>query len=454
MSLSIRARLTLWYSAVVIVVLASFTTAVSVTERRLELARIDGEIRRLSTMVEGVMRMEFRERLTLERAAADTSAEIVAPDHRIRLEREDGTVLVEWGLPLPALGPIRARDGPAGEPGTREDQAGPIRFFRRVVRAAGPSYAIVVATPLQAFAARQRQTASALWIGTFIALAVSALGGWLIARQTLAPLASMARQAAAASTTSEAIRLQTPHKHDEAGRLAASFNALLDRIRAAAGTQRQFMADASHELRTPVSVIKTAAEVALSRPHRTEAEYRDTLAIVSAQSERLTRLVDDMLFLSRSDADGLRIRHDAVYLDELVAAAVSSVKVVGLARHVSIDVRPQPSVTIVGDEGQLHRMLVNLLTNAVRHAAPGSAVTVESHVSQTQVSLRISNQGQPIPVNDQTRIFDRFVSLAPDADGAGLGLPIARRIADAHGGELTLLSSDAGWTTFEVRLPL
>jgi HAMP domain-containing protein len=327
-SLSLRARLTLWYSAVVIVVLVSFTAAVSVAQRRFELSRIDTEVMRLSRMIEGVMRMEIRERPTLPHAAADTSAEIVAPDHALRLEREDGDVLVEWGVALPPSVWPRASDGPAEEVATLQGPGGPLRFFRRTVRDQVEPYVIVVAAPLQGLSERQREMTSAIWIGTLVALAVSALGGWLIARQTLAPLASMARQAAAASTMPETIRLRTPQPHDEPGRLAASFNALLDRISIAYGIQRQFMADASHELRTPISVIKTAAEATLSQPHRQEHEYRVAMTIVSAQSARLTRLVDDMLFLSRSDAGGLTIRHDAVHLDEVVAGAVASVKVV------------------------------------------------------------------------------------------------------------------------------
>jgi signal transduction histidine kinase len=296
--------------------------------------------------------------------------------------------------------------------------------------------------------------ASALWIGSSIALVISAIGGWLLARQTLAPLASMARQAAAASSLPEAIRLSTPQRHDEAGRLAAAFNALLDRISSATAIQRQFMADASHELRTPISVVRTAAEAALSQPHRHEHEYREALTIVSAQSARLTRLVDDMLFLSRSYAGGVQIRHDAVDLDELVAGAVALVKVVAVGRHLSVHVSGPSSVTVVGDEAQLHRMLVNLLTNAVRHAAPGSIVHIEIAAASDAAVLRVTNHGEPIRLADRTRIFDRFVSLASDADGAGLGLPIALRIAEAHGGQLTLLSSDEAGTTFEVRLPM
>ena len=99
-------------------------------------------------------------------------------------------------------------------------------------------------------------------------------------------------------------------------------------------------------------------------------------------------------------------------------------------------------------------MLVNVLTNAVRHARPGTAVAVETGLIAGQAYLRVTNQGDPIPAADRTRIFDRFVSIASEADGAGLGLPIARRIAEAHGGQLTLLSSDDAGTTFEVRVPL
>ena len=295
---------------------------------------------------------------------------------------------------------------------------------------------------------------TALWIGALTALLVSALGGWLVGRQTLQPLASMARQAAAASDMPDRIRLTTPHQQDEPGRLAASFNALLDRIGATSAVQRQFMADASHELRTPLSIIKASADVALSRPHRGEAEYREALTMVSAQSARLARLVDDMLFLSRSDAGGLQMRRDAVHLDEVLAEAVTATKVLADPRRVSFILKTPTPVAVVGDEAQLHRMVVNLLANAARHAAPGSVAVVEVSMDERDARVRITNDGVPIPPADQTKIFDRFVRLGPDADGAGLGLPIARRIAQAHGGDLSLVSSDKTGTTFEVRLPL
>src|SRR5207245_170363 len=148
-------------------------------------------------------------------------------------------------------------------------------------------------------------------------------------------------------------------------------NAMVARLGAALQTQRQFMADASHELRTPVSVVRTAADVTLNREHRDEAEYREALGIVGGQARQLSRLVDDMLVLARADAGGYPLRAVDLYLDELIGECRRSVDVLATARGVKIRTESLPEIPFRGDEDLLRQLVTNVLQNAVQHTPAG-----------------------------------------------------------------------------------
>jgi signal transduction histidine kinase len=240
------------------------------------------------------------------------------------------------------------------------------------------------------------------------------------------------------------------------GTLAGAFNDLIDRLNAAIDQQRRFMADASHELRTPVSVVRTAADVTLGRDARTEAEYRESLRIVGEQARRLSGLVEDMFLLARVDAGQRQIVATDFYFDEIVTECVRSTQVLADARQVTIVSEVAADVSYTGDEALARQLVANLLGNAVRHAAPGGRVWVSLAVAGSLLRLSVSDDGAGVRTEDRERIFERFVKLDPtrNADGgAGLGLSIARWVAEAHGGTLTLTDAIAGRTTFEARFP-
>jgi len=215
------------------------------------------------------------------------------------------------------------------------------------------------------------------------------------------------------------------------------------------------MADASHELRTPVSVVRTAADVALVPAHREEADYRETLAIVGDQARRLSGLVADMLVLARADAGGYTLRPVDLYLDEVVADCRRAVDVLATERGVTIRSAASPDIPFRGDEDLLRRLVLNVLQNAVQHTPSGGSVAVDVRQEPETVRIRVTDQGPGIPPDDQRRIFDRFVQLDPArrGQGTGLGLPIAKWIAEAHAGTLVLERSGPDGTTFCVSLP-
>ena len=266
----------------------------------------------------------------------------------------------------------------------------------------------------------------------------------------------MAERARSISGKDLSARLPVANPRDELGRLAETFNELLGRLEASLAQQRQFMADASHELRTPVATARTAAAVALQQPHRTEDEYRETLAIIEQQTIRLSRIVDDMFTLARADAGSYPVRRTPMYLDEVVDDVVRAIRVLAGTKRVSIEFTTVRSASFTGDEELVRRLVGNLLDNAIRYAPPDSQVQVAVTQESTGYRVSVTDAGDGIPADMQPHIFERFFRVdaaRTPAGGAGLGLALARWIARAHGGDVMLVSSSHEGTTFAAVLP-
>jgi signal transduction histidine kinase len=306
---------------------------------------------------------------------------------------------------------------------------------------------------LDGIEAEHREILAALGIGVLIALAFASVGGWLVAHQSLRPLTDLATQAAAITERDPSGRLHAPHD-DELGGLARAFNAVLDRLAAALHGQRQFMADASHELRTPVSVVRTTAQVILTQDTRPEHEYRESMTIVEEQSGRLKRLVDAMFLLSRAEAQGIPLVREPLYLDDLVGECARALRVLADDRQVTIRTCGESEVMFSGDPTLLKQLVGNLLDNAIRHAQPAGVVTAAITRDDARVVVRVTDDGSGIAPENRERIFERFARVDSCFEGAGLGLPIARWIAEAHGGTLVLESTGPTGSCFAVILPV
>jgi signal transduction histidine kinase len=260
---------------------------------------------------------------------------------------------------------------------------------------------------------------------------------------------------------------------DELGRLARTFNDLLARLDTAFEQQRRFMADASHELRTPVSIMRGEADVTLSRPDREPEEYRSALRVVRDEGRRLSRVVEDLFLLARVDAGQRPLQRAEIYLDELVAECVRAARALGSARGTTLTLTVPDGEsgdgvadaaaewTYVGDEELLRSLVMNLLDNAIKHSPPGSAVELRLDRDDAEFRVAVSDNGPGIPAEAQPQVFERFFRVdrarareaASDSGGAGLGLAIGRWIAEAHGGSITLAASSTRGSRFEIVLP-
>jgi two-component system, OmpR family, sensor kinase len=450
MTSSIRFRLTAWYSLVVVAVLVTGAVAVAIVQQGLALERLDGEMRRQMLTLQGVMRTEFSEGLDLQAAADEASIEVVAPDRTLVLVRPDGALLAMWGHPFAQN--WRPRQDLATLE-TIDLASGRVRLLSEPVMHQREHYVAAVIAPLEAFDAEHAELLLALGAGILIALAVAGVGGWVVGHQTLRPLSEMATQARSISERDLAARLRTPNDHDEIGQFGKAFNGVLDRLASALQGQRQFMADASHELRTPVSVIRTTAQVTLAAGTRPESEYRESLAIVAEQSARLNRVVDAMFLLSRAEAHAVPLVPEHLHVDDVVEECARALRVLADDRRVSVLTQGDTEVAFHGDNILLRQMVANLLENAIRHASPSGRVAATVNRTPTQITIRIADDGEGIPHHERDRIFQRFVRLDTRAPGAGLGLPIARWIAEAHRGSLFLESSGPAGSCFVVSLP-
>jgi len=457
-ALSLRARLTIWYTVVLVLALGLFGLNVLVVEQRLGQRRMDEQLDELHATLMKVLRGELEEGGTLNAAAKEALETVGAPGMAVAVLDEHWRPLAApvGDVSLAELGP---RPWPDAAATTVQAAAGPWRVHARRERVSArtgeASILVAVARPMSDVSREQGSVREAMLVGFPLALILAGAGGLWLASVGLAPITRMAEQAARIQPKSLE-DLGESGRRDELGKLARAFNGLVARLRNALQTQQQFMADASHELRTPISVVRTAADVALARDHRDEEDYRETLSIVRDQSRQLSRLVEDMLTLARADAGGAQLRTVSLYLDDVVADCRRAVAVLAADRGIAIRTTPTDvEIPYNGDEQLLRQLVLNLMQNAVQHTPQGGSMSVDTEVWADRVEIRVTNTGHGIPEADRERIFHRFVQLDParEGRGTGLGLPIARWIAEAHRGHLILESSGPEGNVFLVTLP-
>jgi heavy metal sensor kinase len=306
--------------------------------------------------------------------------------------------------------------------------------------------------------AERRRTLARLRTLTFSALGglflVSLLIGWIVAGRVLRPVGRITAAARRIRAANLADRIALAGPRDELKTLADTFDDMLERLETSFTSQRQFVADASHELRNPLAVIRTNADVALWDASTPEP-VRQRLEAVRRASERMRRLVDDLLALARLELAGAQ-RHE-VDLAALVDEVSDELGPVAAAHGLSIDHRAEPGLEVTADRDAIKRALANLLDNAFRYAPAGTPVRLAAGRENGWAVLSVADGGPGLSPEEQEQVFERFWRSDSDRSreggGAGLGLAIVRRIAESHGGEVAVSSAPGDGSTFELRLP-
>ena len=462
---SVRARLTLWYVSLLAATLVVSIALIYVLLARALYVRVDDTLRAVVQIAQTSLANDLNEGQDEADAARSTATELASRQTLLAIYDGRGRLLAEAGreddiaIVLPPVDTIPTDADLLHTIVEADDLDDRHRLALRQVVIPGfdVNYIIVAGTSLEPTDEELESLRGILVYLIPMALIVAGIGGWFLAGRSLSPVVGMADRARQIGVENLGERLPVANPRDELGKLAETFNGLLARLEGSMMLQRQFMADASHELRTPVTTARTAASVTLQQPRRDENEYRETMALIEQEMTRLSRIVDDMFTLARADAGSYPVRHTPMYLDEIFDEVVRASRVVASTRQITIaDTAIRPA-SFTGDEDLIRRLILNILDNAVRYAPSSSVIRIALDRAKDRYAISVSDDGPGIPADVQPRIFERFFRVdaarsRPDG-GAGLGLALARWIAHVHGGDVVLASSSSLGSTFVITLP-
>ena len=439
MRTSVRTRMTLWYAAALAVVMLAYGGFVYATLRTSSIAELDHQLHEDQESVEAMLRDASDGGVDWRSELATRWPEDDGYERRVLVHRPDGTVLFEsapaesMAVPWPTPGSsayITQLDGAKAH----------VEFFRSAER----------------MHHELDQLLLVLALGVPVGVGLAALGGYMLARRTLAPVGQMAERARSITASSLSQRLPVENATDEFGQLATVFNDTLARLDGSFEQLRRFTSDASHELRTPLTAIRTVGEVGL-REGRTVDQYREIVGSMLEEVDRLARLVDSLLTLSRADAGRIALHSERLDLTDLAREVTSHLSVLAEEKSQRLELAAPGPVAIDADRAILRLAVVNLVDNAIKYAPVGTTIRVAVEADGGSARLSVTDSGPGIAPEHQAHVFERFYRVdaarGRDAGGAGLGLAIARWAVEAHRGHLELLSQISAGSTFTAVLP-
>ena len=319
----------------------------------------------------------------------------------------------------------------------------------------GRQYVLLAAESLHSVKSELGVVRHVLFLALPLIVLIAGAGGFLLATKNLAPVRWMAEQARSITDKNLHNRLDIGAANEELMMLADSFNELLSRLDRSFETMRRFVADASHELRTPIAVIRGEADVALDH-ERDPAEYRESLAVIQDEARRLTRLIDDLLNLARADAGHVNLHVEEFYVNDLLAECSRSIQAKASAKKINLEYRCPEDVAYCGDQELIRRLVLNLLENAIRYTPEGGRVQLNVEDSARDLCIQVADTGRGIPPEIATHVFERFYrgdqARSRQNGGFGLGLSIVKWIAESHHGSVELTSEPGLGSTFTVLL--
>ena len=442
---SLRVRITATASIAVAIALIVGAVVVSEVQTRRLTDNVDSSLRVRADDLRALLAEGSLPSVLSVRDSEDALVQVVGPDGRVVAASANiaGEPPLIEGFAPDGDGELRTFDElPIDD--------GPFRVIARRLETRDGVYTIYVAETLEDVGESAAVLNRSLVFA--VPLLVLLVGGltWLVVGRALAPVEAIRAEVSEIGGEQLHRRVPVPGTEDEIGRLARTMNAMLERLETARERQQRFVADASHELRSPLTNIRAEIEVDLARP--AEAQPLETERRVLEEALRLERLVDDLLLLARGDAVGRAIQPRPVDLDDIVFREIERIRG---REQVAVDNRGVSGAQLLGDRDQLTRVVRNLLENATRFAS--ERVTVTLSEDGDAITFAVADDGPGILPEDRERIFERFTRVdearARDAGGAGLGLAIARDIVERHSGSIAVDATYAAGARFVVRLP-
>jgi len=454
---SIRFRLSAWYGAILAMTFAAVGIGVWFAIRDSINDTVDKDLRfRLRSMRDFLRLQSSGGKGSLDELIEHAS--LAPAGTRFRITDSAGRWLYQspgtqgWG-PAP---PDPARLPNRGRVETVTQNGKPVR----VLSAAVPPGSIQIGIPIDEFAEMLDGFTWTALLASPVLLILASAGGYWMSRRALAPVEQIARTAGDIEAHNLSERLPLRGTGDELDHLSATLNAMFARLEDSFRRVTQFTADASHELRTPVAIIRTTAEVVRRKP-RGEKEYSEALDRILAESERTTELIEDLMLLARADANIEETVLEPLALADLVRAACADARVLAEAAGIQVTAAGIGECMVSGDLRSLRRLVLILLDNAIKYSKPGGEVQVRLDLcrcgDRPMAALEIRDHGIGIAAEDLPHIFERFYRAAKDRSrkigGVGLGLSIAQSIARRHGGEIQVESAPGTGSTARLLLP-
>jgi len=449
---SLRARLALWYLLVLVLVLAAFGAALYAAVRHSLMDGVDAALRARAATVIGQLDLDAPQLSYHGEDAPTADAEMGVYLFDVRghlLHRIAGSLAMP---PLPAaLGlALRGDSGYATVDGSRLYAAG-LRDARGRVQGA-----VQVIQSLGGPQDTLRELLALLALTVPVLLLAATAGGIFLAGRTLEPIDHIAATARRIGAGDLHERLGVAPRDDEVGRLAATFDGMLDRLERAFAQQRQLVADASHELRTPLAIVRSDLDI-LRRHPRPVPEHEAFERGLDEEVARLSRIVEDLLTLARADSGEAQLEREFLYLDTMVADVAAGLGRLAAAKGVALETCLEPDVAVVGDPARLRQLILNVAGNAVKYTPAGGQVRLTLRGEDAWACLEVADTGIGIAPDELMQVFDRFFrtdkARSRAEGGTGLGLSIARWCAEAHGGGIAVRSSPGRGSTFAITLP-
>ena len=463
--LPIRVRLTAWYLIVIFASLVLSTGALYFGLRQAIEDTVDNQLQVRSDNIKQFLNVHAAQPNASPQLLPEASG-LGPGDDLYQVTTPPGSVLYQSpamrALAVP-LDETRLRNHyrhhrDEGDFTTYYHRQGDVRVLSTDVRVGDEEYKVQVATIVSPLYEVLEKFGTWVWTGLPIILCFAGAGGYWLSGRAMRPVHNLVLSTRAISERNLSKRLQVPAARDELSELAETMNAMLDRLDSAFTRITRFTADASHELRTPITVIRTTSEVILEK-ERSSEEYREMVGEILRESEFTSDLIEQLLTLARADADGVQLSLEPTDLRALSAELDAASSVLAESRSILWSSEmPESPVIVLANGPHLRRLLLILIDNACRYTRRGGAVRLTLTKQDHDAVVTVSDTGIGIPPADLARIFDRFYRAENaryfHSEGSGLGLSIAHWVAAAHGGSLTVESSNGAGTSMRLRLRL